>query len=136
MLTAFGATAITFMMVTYALEPAIPGSSSRLPAAACSPAPTVSLGGGLAVRCCRGDLDGRSGSTLLSRAGVSTAETLRLGALVVPLELDTFAVAVALGLAGLPREKRMHAQLRVCRLWNRCSSSSGADQSISPSRPG
>jgi len=42
---------------------------------------------------------------------VSTAETLKLAALVVPLGLDTLGVALALGLAGLPQEKRLRISL-------------------------
>jgi putative Mn2+ efflux pump MntP len=42
---------------------------------------------------------------------VTSAETLKLAALVVPLGLDTFGVAVALGLAGLPREHRLRVSL-------------------------
>jgi putative Mn2+ efflux pump MntP len=34
--------------------------------------------------------------------------TLKLLALIVPLGLDTFAVALALGLAGLPARRRLH----------------------------
>jgi manganese efflux pump family protein len=36
---------------------------------------------------------------------------LKLGALIVPLGLDTFAVAAALGLAGLAREERLRVSL-------------------------
>jgi len=39
------------------------------------------------------------------------ASTLKLIALVLPLGLDTFGVALALGLAGLPREKRLRISL-------------------------
>jgi manganese efflux pump family protein len=42
---------------------------------------------------------------------VSAAETLKVAALVVPLGLDTFGVAVALGIAGLPREHRLRVSL-------------------------
>lgn len=42
---------------------------------------------------------------------MSAAATLKLIALVLPLGLDTFAVAVALGLAGLPQEKRLRISL-------------------------
>jgi manganese efflux pump family protein len=41
---------------------------------------------------------------------IATA-TLKLAALVVPLGLDTFGVAMALGLAGLPQEKRLRIAL-------------------------
>jgi manganese efflux pump family protein len=41
---------------------------------------------------------------------IATA-TLKLAALVVPLGLDTLGVALALGLAGLPREKRLRISL-------------------------
>lgn len=41
---------------------------------------------------------------------IATA-TLKLAALVVPLGLDTFGVAVALGLAGLPHDKRLRISL-------------------------
>jgi manganese efflux pump family protein len=39
------------------------------------------------------------------------ASTLKLIALVLPLGLDTLGVAVALGLAGLPQEKRLRISL-------------------------
>ncbi len=39
------------------------------------------------------------------------AATLKLAALVVPLGLDTLGVALALGLAGLPRENRLRVSL-------------------------
>jgi putative Mn2+ efflux pump MntP len=42
---------------------------------------------------------------------VTAAETLKLAALVVPLGLDTFGVALALGIAGLPREHRLRVSL-------------------------
>ena len=42
---------------------------------------------------------------------MSTGETLKLAALVLPLGLDTFGVAVALGIAGLPREHRLRISL-------------------------
>jgi len=42
---------------------------------------------------------------------LTSSETLKLVALVIPMGLDTFAVAVALGLAGLPREHRMRVSL-------------------------
>ena len=42
---------------------------------------------------------------------MSAAETLKVAALVVPLGLDTFGVAVALGIAGLPREHRLRVSL-------------------------
>jgi putative Mn2+ efflux pump MntP len=42
---------------------------------------------------------------------VSTAGTLKVAALVVPLGLDTFGVALALGIAGLPRKHRLHLSL-------------------------
>jgi manganese efflux pump family protein len=42
---------------------------------------------------------------------VSGAGTARLAALVVPLGLDTFGVALALGIAGLPRERRLRVSL-------------------------
>jgi putative Mn2+ efflux pump MntP len=42
---------------------------------------------------------------------VTDAATLKLIALVLPLGLDTLGVAVALGLAGLPREKRLRISL-------------------------
>jgi putative Mn2+ efflux pump MntP len=38
---------------------------------------------------------------------VTFGETLKLVALVIPLGLDTFGVALALGIAGLPREHRL-----------------------------
>lgn len=38
---------------------------------------------------------------------MSSGETLKLVALVIPLGLDTFGVALALGIAGLPREQRL-----------------------------
>jgi manganese efflux pump family protein len=41
---------------------------------------------------------------------IATA-TLKLAGLVVPLGLDTLGVAVALGLAGLPQEKRLRISL-------------------------
>ena len=41
---------------------------------------------------------------------IATA-TLKLAALVIPLGLDTLGVALALGLAGLPREKRLRISL-------------------------
>jgi manganese efflux pump family protein len=41
---------------------------------------------------------------------IATA-TLKLAALVVSLGLDTFGVALALGLAGLPRERRLRISL-------------------------
>jgi manganese efflux pump family protein len=43
--------------------------------------------------------------------GVTSGETLKLAALVIPLGLDTFGVALALGLAGLPQEKRLRISL-------------------------
>jgi putative Mn2+ efflux pump MntP len=42
---------------------------------------------------------------------VSAAETLKVAALVVPLGLDTFGVALALGIAGLPRKHRLRVSL-------------------------
>jgi putative Mn2+ efflux pump MntP len=42
---------------------------------------------------------------------VIAAATLKLAALVVPLGLDTLGVALALGLAGLPRERRLRVSL-------------------------
>jgi putative Mn2+ efflux pump MntP len=42
---------------------------------------------------------------------VSTGETLKLAALVVPLGLDTFGVALALGIAGLPPKHRLRVSL-------------------------
>jgi putative Mn2+ efflux pump MntP len=39
------------------------------------------------------------------------AEALKVIAVVVPLGLDTFAVAVALGMAGLPQHRRTHIAL-------------------------
>jgi manganese efflux pump family protein len=42
---------------------------------------------------------------------LTAAATLKLIALVLPLGLDTFGVAVALGLAGLPQEKRLRVSL-------------------------
>jgi putative Mn2+ efflux pump MntP len=42
---------------------------------------------------------------------VSTGETLKLAGLVIPLGLDTFGVALALGIAGLPREHRLRVSL-------------------------
>ena len=42
---------------------------------------------------------------------MTDAATLKLIALVLPLGLDTFGVALALGLAGLPREKRLRISL-------------------------
>ncbi len=42
---------------------------------------------------------------------MSAAETAKLAALVVPLGLDTFGVALALGIAGLPREHRLRISL-------------------------
>jgi manganese efflux pump family protein len=42
---------------------------------------------------------------------VTSGETLKLVALVIPLGLDTFGVAVALGIAGLPREHRLRVSL-------------------------
>jgi putative Mn2+ efflux pump MntP len=42
---------------------------------------------------------------------VTSAETLKLAALVVPLGLDTFGVSLALGIAGLPREHRLRVSL-------------------------
>jgi putative Mn2+ efflux pump MntP len=42
---------------------------------------------------------------------VNAAETAKLAALVVPLGLDTFGVALALGIAGLPREHRLRISL-------------------------
>jgi manganese efflux pump family protein len=42
---------------------------------------------------------------------VIASATLKLAALVVPLGFDTCGVAVALGLAGLPREKRLRISL-------------------------
>ncbi len=38
---------------------------------------------------------------------MSTAQTAKLVALVVPLGLDTFGVSIALGVAGLPARRRM-----------------------------
>jgi putative Mn2+ efflux pump MntP len=40
-----------------------------------------------------------------------TGDTLKLIALVLPLGLDTFGVAIALGIAGLPPEKRLRVAL-------------------------
>jgi putative Mn2+ efflux pump MntP len=40
-----------------------------------------------------------------------TGSTLKLAALIFPLGLDTLGVALALGLAGLPREKRLRISL-------------------------
>jgi putative Mn2+ efflux pump MntP len=42
---------------------------------------------------------------------LTAAETLKLIALVVPLGLDTFGVALALGIAGLPGEHRLRVSL-------------------------
>jgi putative Mn2+ efflux pump MntP len=42
---------------------------------------------------------------------VTSVETLKLVALVVPLGLDTFGVSLALGIAGLPREHRLRVSL-------------------------
>jgi putative Mn2+ efflux pump MntP len=42
---------------------------------------------------------------------VTSGETLKLVALVIPLGLDTFGVSLALGLAGLPREHRLRVSL-------------------------
>jgi manganese efflux pump family protein len=42
---------------------------------------------------------------------LSASETLKLTALVVPMGLDTFGVALALGLAGLPKEQRLRVSL-------------------------
>jgi len=42
---------------------------------------------------------------------LTASETLKLAALVVPMGLDTFGVALALGLAGLPREHRLRVSL-------------------------
>jgi putative Mn2+ efflux pump MntP len=42
---------------------------------------------------------------------VTSGETLKLIALVIPLGLDTFGVALALGIAGLPREHRLRVSL-------------------------
>jgi putative Mn2+ efflux pump MntP len=42
---------------------------------------------------------------------VTSAETLKVAALVVPLGLDTFGVALALGIGGLPREHRLRISL-------------------------
>jgi putative Mn2+ efflux pump MntP len=42
---------------------------------------------------------------------VSSAETLKLAALVVPLGLDTLGVSLALGIGGLPREHRLRVSL-------------------------
>ena len=42
---------------------------------------------------------------------MTSGETLKLVALVIPMGLDTFGVAVALGLAGLPRERRLRVSL-------------------------
>lgn len=42
---------------------------------------------------------------------MTSGETLKLVALVIPMGLDTFGVAVALGLAGLPREHRLRVSL-------------------------
>jgi putative Mn2+ efflux pump MntP len=42
---------------------------------------------------------------------VSSGETVKLVALVIPLGLDTFGVALALGIAGLPREQRLRVSL-------------------------
>jgi manganese efflux pump family protein len=42
---------------------------------------------------------------------VTVAETVKVAAVVVPLGLDTFGVAVALGIAGLPREHRLRVSL-------------------------
>ena len=40
-----------------------------------------------------------------------TADTLKLIALVLPLGLDTFGVALALGIAGLPADRRVRVAL-------------------------
>jgi putative Mn2+ efflux pump MntP len=42
---------------------------------------------------------------------VTATQSLKLAALVVPLGLDTFAVALALGIAGLPREHRLRISM-------------------------
>jgi putative Mn2+ efflux pump MntP len=42
---------------------------------------------------------------------VTVAETAKVAAVVVPLGLDTFGVAVALGIAGLPAEHRLRVAL-------------------------
>jgi manganese efflux pump family protein len=42
---------------------------------------------------------------------VTSGETLKLVALVVPLGLDTFGVSLALGIAGLPREHRLRVSI-------------------------
>jgi manganese efflux pump family protein len=42
---------------------------------------------------------------------VTVAETAKVAAVVVPLGLDTFGVALALGIAGLPREHRLRVSL-------------------------
>jgi len=42
---------------------------------------------------------------------LTASETLKLAALIVPMGLDTFGVALALGLAGLPQEHRLRVAL-------------------------
>ncbi len=42
---------------------------------------------------------------------MTSGETLKLVALVIPLGLDTFGVALALGIAGLPQEHRLRVSL-------------------------
>lgn len=42
---------------------------------------------------------------------MTAAETLKVAGLVVPMGLDTFGVALALGLAGLPKEHRLRVSL-------------------------
>jgi putative Mn2+ efflux pump MntP len=42
---------------------------------------------------------------------VTSGETLKLVALVIPLGLDTFGVALALGIAGLPQDHRLRVSL-------------------------
>jgi len=50
-------------------------------------------------------------AAVLGFGSVIATATLKLAALVVPLGLDTFGVALALGLAGLPQEKRLRISL-------------------------
>ncbi len=58
------------------------------------------LAGVWSIRCRRGDLGRRRGAALPTGPGVTAAETLKLTALDVPLGLDSFGVALALGIAA------------------------------------
>jgi putative Mn2+ efflux pump MntP len=54
---------------------------------------------------------GTEGLAVLGSRGLTAAATPKLIALVLPLGLDTLGVALALGVAGLPQQKRLRVSL-------------------------